>query len=181
MTELLDFLNRLSTSSMAKALPNKRIKGYPGGAASPYKAILLLVIFQKIRNLEPEFRDGLIRYANCVEGFDSLYRGLFGFESVDKLHEKIVQPFWNLGTGKPQLWKLIPKKDYEKELSDRILQRKQVKGLNIFSKLVDHAKLNPGDLALLRDEVANDAVRGFFITTHFQEQGSTAFDLLKRI
>jgi hypothetical protein len=181
MTELLDFLNRLSTSGMAKALPNKRIKGYPGGAASPYKAILLLVIFQKIRNLEPDFRDGLIRYASCVEGFDSLYRGFFGFESVDKLHEKIVQPFWNLGTGKPQLWKLIPKNDYEIELSDRILQRKQVKSLNIFSKLVDHAKLNPGDLALLRDEVANDAVRGFFILTHFQEQGSTAFDLLKRI
>ena len=62
-----------------------------------------------------------------------------------------------------------------------LLQRKQVKSLNIFSKLVDHAKLYPGDLALLRDEVANDAVMGFFITTHFQEQGSTAFDLLKRI
>jgi hypothetical protein len=181
MTDLLDFLNRLSTSGMARALPSKRIKGYPGGAASPYKAILLLVVFQKIRNLEPDFRDGLIRYSNCVEGFDSLYRGLFGFESVDKLHEKIVQPFWNLGTGRPQLWKLMPKNDYEKELSDRILQRKQVKSLNIVSKLVDHAKLKPGDLALLRDEVANDAVRGFFITTHFQEQGSAVFDLLKRI
>jgi hypothetical protein len=181
MTELLDFLNRLSISGMAKALPNKRIKGYPGGAASPYKAILLLVIFQKIRNHEPEFRDGVIRYVNCVEGFDRLFRGLFGFESVDKLHEKIVQPFWNLGTGKPQIWKLIPRKGHEEELSDRVLQRKQVKSLNIISKLVDHAKLNPGDLALLRNEVANDAIRGFFITAHFQEQGSAAFDMLKRI
>jgi len=181
MTELLDFLNRLSTSRMAKALPNKRIKGYPGGSASPYKAILLLVVFQKIRNLEPDFKDGLIRYSNCVEGFDILYRGLFSVESVEKLHEKIIQPFWNLGTGRPQLWKLIPNNDSGNELSDRILHRKQVKNLNILSKLVDHAKLNPGDLALLRDDVANDAVRGFFITTHFQKQGGTAFELLTRI
>jgi hypothetical protein len=37
------------------------------------------------------------------------------------------------------------------------------------------------DMELLRDEVANDAVRGFFITTHFQSRGSEAFDALKRI
>jgi hypothetical protein len=54
MTELLEFLNRLSTSSMSTGVPNTRIKAYIGGAASPYKAILLLAIFQKFRNLEPD-------------------------------------------------------------------------------------------------------------------------------
>jgi hypothetical protein len=181
MTELLEYLHRLSTVGMAKALPSKRIKAYPGGAASPYKAILLLVVFQKIRNLEPGFRDGIIRYSDCVEGFESLYRGIFGFDTVGKLHEKIVQPFWNLGTGKPQLWRLMPTCNNETALSDRMQQRKQVKSLNIFSQLVDHAHLSSGDLVLLRDDVANDAVRGFFITAHFQDQGGKAFDLLKRI
>lgn len=65
-------------------MPNRRIKGYPGGGASPYKAILLLVIFQKIKNDEPDFTDGIIRYSKCVEGFDRLYRGIFGIKYMKR-------------------------------------------------------------------------------------------------
>jgi hypothetical protein len=54
MTGLFEFLNRLSTSRMSMAVPNTRSKVYVGGAASPYNAILLLAISQKIRNLEPD-------------------------------------------------------------------------------------------------------------------------------
>lgn len=72
--------------------------------------------------------------------------------------------------------------DYESdELSERVLERRQVKNLNILNRVVDHAEMPQEDMELLRDEVANDAVRGFFITTHFQSRGSEAFDALKRI
>lgn len=181
MTELHSFLKRLSIENVAKALPNRRIKGYPGGGASPYKAILLLVVFQKIKNGDPKLREGIVHYENCVDGFELLYREIFGLPKVEQLHEKIVQPFWNLGTGKPRFWKLIPAVGAAAELRERVQTRGQVKSKGLLKKLVDHAVISLDDVELLCDDIANDAVRGFFVTAHFQEQGGEVFRALKKL
>lgn len=167
MTDLLEYLNKLSPQSLKVAPRRRDTKPFPLGGNAIYKPALLLVVFQLIQKGNKGFSQGSIDYPTCRDNFYIVLQAVSGGSAIDGLDAKAVQPFWYLGAGKPRIWTFIPQDGMTLHLKELIANGTQIKTRPKLEKVVSRATIDPNDLELFRNNVANAALRSYLIATYF--------------
>lgn len=181
MTDLLNYLRRISPDQLRVANARSGVKPYPGGQKSPYKPLLLLTVLRMIHKRDRAFSRGLIRFADCLEHFVRLKTSIYGEIFDEDLTPQVVQPYWYFGAGVPRLWNLVPCEGKTLELNDAISGALQIKTRRKLEQLVAMAQVQPSDLDLLSDEAANNAIRAYLVATYFKGHETTVFAAISNL
>jgi len=166
-TDLSALLTAISPENLAVARNSSRAK-YPGGR-SPYKPLLLLAVFGSVNQGRPNYYKGWFRPSDAVGSFAYLHCSIFPNEdnSPKVVSSRFAQPYWYLGTGKPRLWDLRPRRGREKELQLSIAEKIQIKTFRKLEQLVEYAKLDTPTLNLLNDNKHYSTIESYLIDNFF--------------
>ena len=163
MSSLIAFLNSIAPDQLKVAPRTERANFREEG--SPYKPLMLLVVIAKILDRHPGFLTPEVRYADVYQPFMRAHSALCPGPGPVVKPDTAVQPFWKLGAGTPQIWRLFPVSDQGDVLVKTMDQPagSQVKTRRKLDGLVQYAEFPTSDWSMISDPINGETIISYLL------------------